>query len=45
MWSLMTNVPKVSKPIAIIAAILNLVVPGLGTLFAACCAHDNVSKT
>tara|TARA_B110000503_G_C6910280_1_gene314375 strand:- start:320 stop:436 length:117 start_codon:yes stop_codon:yes gene_type:complete len=38
-------VPKVSKPVAIIAAILNLIIPGCGTLMAACAAHDNVSKT
>ena len=41
----MTNVPRVSKPLAIISAFLNLIFPGLGTLFAACAAQDNVSKT
>ena len=44
-WGLITDVPKVSKPVAIISAILNLVIPGAGTLMAACAAHDNVSKT
>ena len=44
-WGLITDVPKVSKPVAIISAILNLVIPGAGTLLAACAAHDNVSKT
>lgn len=44
-WGLISDVPKVSKPVAIIAAILNLIVPGAGTLTAACAAHDNVSKT
>ena len=44
-WGLITDVPKVGKPVAIISAILNLVIPGAGTLVAACAAHDNVSKT
>ena len=44
-WGLITDVPKVSKPVAIISGILNLVIPGAGTLMAACAAHDNVSKT
>ena len=44
-WGLISDVPKVSKPVAIISAILNLVIPGSGTLVAACAAHDNVSKT
>ena len=44
-WELMTNVPKVSKPIAFGCAFLNLLFPGLGTLTAACSASDNVSKT
>ena len=44
-WGLITDVPKVSKPVAIISGILNLVIPGAGTLVAACAAHDNVSKT
>ena len=44
-WGLITDVPKVSKPVAVIAAILNLIIPGAGTLMAACAAHDNVSKT
>jgi len=33
---LMTNVPRVSKNIAFLSAILNVIVPGLGTLVAAC---------
>ena len=44
-WELTTNVPRISKPLAIVCAVLNLVVPGLGTLVAACSAQENVSKT
>ena len=35
-WNLITDVPRVSKPVAVIQAILNLLFPGLGTLVAAC---------
>jgi hypothetical protein len=46
MWVTATNVPLVSKPIAIICAILNLIIPGVGTLLAACQTKANyVSKT
>ena len=44
-WELTTNVPRVSKPVAIVCAVLNLIMPGLGTLVAACSAQENVSKT
>ena len=44
-WDLTTNVPRVGKPVAIVCAILNFVIPGLGTLVAACSAQENVSKT
>ena len=44
-WELTTNVPRVSKPIAIVCGVLNLLIPGLGTLVAACSAQENVSKT
>jgi hypothetical protein len=37
-------VPFVSKPIAIISAILNVFLPGFGTFVAACAAPENVSK-
>ena len=35
-YELVTNVPRISKEIAIVAAIMNFVFPGLGTCFAAC---------
>ena len=35
-WEMMTNVPLVTKPVAIISAILNLILPGFGTVLAAC---------
>ena len=41
-----SNVPLVSKPIAVITAFVNLILPGLGTLIAACCTESYaVSKT
>ena len=36
LWALITDVPLVSKPIAVVSALLNLIIPGLGTLVAAC---------
>ena len=44
-WGLVTDVPKVTKPVAIISAILNFIIPGAGTLCAACSSSENVSKT
>ena len=41
----MTNVPRVKKNVAFVCAVLNVIIPGLGTLVAACSANDNVSKT
>ena len=45
MWELISNVPSVSKPVAVVQAILNLVLPGVGTWVTACAASENVSKT
>ena len=44
-WDLVTMVPVLPKSMAVIAAILNFFIAGLGTCFAACVANDNVSKT
>ena len=44
-WELATNVPRIGKNIAFACAVLNVIIPGLGTLVAACSANDNVSKT
>ena len=44
-WELVSNVPTVSKPIAAIQALLNLIFPGVGTWVTACAAPENVSKT
>ncbi len=44
-WESATNVPRVSFPVAIVCTILNLIIPGLGTLVAACMQEDTVSKT
>ena len=43
-WDLVTNVPSVSKPVAVVAAVLNVFLPGFGTFVAACSAPENVSK-
>ena len=44
-WALVSDVPYLSKPVAIVAAILNFLLPGFGTALAACAADDTVSKT
>ena len=44
-WELVSNVPLVSKPVAIVAAVLNFLIPGLGTAIAACASQDVVSKS
>jgi hypothetical protein len=38
-WELVTNVPSVPKYIAFIAALINFVIPGLGTCITACMAE------
>lgn len=35
-WEMITDVPFVSKFVAVICAILNLLLPGLGTSVSAC---------
>ena len=44
-FELVTNVPAISKNLSYVCCILNLFLPGFGTLVAACSAGDNVSKT
>ena len=44
-YEMATNVPHVSKPVAGVCVLFNLIFPGFGTLIAACAASDNVSKT
>tara|TARA_B110001450_G_C17453160_1_gene412925 strand:- start:372 stop:611 length:240 start_codon:yes stop_codon:yes gene_type:complete len=44
-WMMVSNVPYVTKPVAGISALLNLLLPGFGTCLAACMADQNVSKT
>lgn len=44
-WEQVTNVPKVSKPVAFVAGGMNVILPGWGTMVAACAASENVSKT
>ena len=41
----MTNVPNVNKGVAVISLVLNILIPGFGTLVASCCdANGNISK-
>ena len=45
-WRLVTQVPKVPIHFAAIAAFLNFIIPGFGTIFAACLDEAiTVSKT
>ena len=44
-WRLLTDVPKLNKVLAIVFAIINVILPGFGTMFAACFTNDpEVSK-
>ena len=46
-WDMVREVPKINKYLAILFAIVNIVMPGWGTMFAACFAsvEETVSKT
>ena len=37
-WEMITEMPFVSKFVAVICAVLNILIPGLGTAVAACAA-------
>ena len=43
-WEMVTNVPRLSKEKAVLCAFLNVIVPGIGTIVAACLSDENVSK-
>ena len=43
-WELVSNVPHVNKPVAVVSGLFNFLFPGVGTWIAACAA-DTVSKT
>ena len=44
-WRLLTDVPKVIKAVAVFFAILNVILPGFGTMFSACITTETeVSK-
>ena len=36
LWELMTEMPKLNLPMAGVAALINFVLPGLGTIMAGC---------
>ena len=44
-WGLITNVPHVNKPVAVVQAVVNFILPGFGTFIFACASPDTVSKT
>lgn len=45
-WEKLKNVPKLSKPIAIFCAVINIILPGTGTIVAACMTEEEtISKT
>ena len=44
-WELTTTLPRLSLVMVGVCGFLNLIIPGMGTLVAACLAQDNVSKT
>tara|TARA_B110001450_G_C17253393_1_gene332468 strand:+ start:24 stop:188 length:165 start_codon:yes stop_codon:yes gene_type:complete len=44
-WELMSNVPYVNKPVAVVSGIVNLIFPGFGTWITACVGGDTTSKT
>jgi len=39
-WDTIRNVPKLSKPIAVLCFVINLILPGIGTLIAACMTQE-----
>ena len=47
MWDMVHKVPKVHKFFAILFALINVILPGWGTMFAACFAsvEETVSKS
>ena len=45
-WEKVKNVPKLSKPLAIFCCFLDIIIPGTGTIVAACATpEEKVSKT
>lgn len=45
-WERLKNVPRLSKPIAIFCLLINIILPGIGTIIAACMTEEEtVSKT
>ena len=46
MWALISDVPMTEQPYPLLCAILNIIVPGTGTILATCVADDESwSKT
>ena len=43
-WELITNVPRLSKEWAALCALINVILPGMGTMLCACKGGETVSK-
>ena len=39
-WRLISDVPKLNKVLAVVFAIINVILPGFGTMFAACFTQE-----
>ena len=45
-WLMLVNVPQTHKAVAVVCLLVNILLPGFGTMFAACGGYtDTVSKT
>ena len=46
-WQMVTDVPLVNKILAVVFCVINIILPGFGTMFAACATMSTpeVSKT
>ena len=44
-WELVTQVPQVSNVWAYVCLVLNVILPGVGTMLVACLGDKNMNKT
>ncbi len=45
-WEMTTaSIPRLNIALVVVVAVLNLIMPGLGTIVAACAGQETVSKT
>ena len=45
MWELVTDVPQIGIVWAYVVLILNIFLPGIGTMIGACLGDSNINKT